>query len=141
MSFVRTVLVIAGFALAFSVLSGDAALAGRPGGTSSSSISLVLLNSADTTSLAVSPRHGDQVTFNVSTTATSNPFVNLKCYQNGVLVAEGWEGFFEGALGDRMFTLWSPQWTGGEAECTAWLAMYSKSRWKMLASTSFHVYP
>ena len=137
----RTLIVIAGFALAFSVLTADLALAGRPGGSSSSSISLVLLPSADTTSLAVSPRHGDQVTFNVSTTATANPYVNLKCYKNGLLVAEGWEGFFDGALGDKIFTLWSPMWTGGSAECTAALAMYSKGRWKTLASTSFHVDP
>jgi len=128
--------------LAFTLVLGDVAVAGRPGGdSSSSSISLVVLNGGEVASLDVGPRYGDQVTFNVATTATTTPYVNLKCYQNGVLVAEGWEGFFDGALGDRIFTLWSPQWTGGEAECTAWLAMYSKSRWKMLASTSFHVNP
>ena len=141
--FVRTVLAIAGFTLALSVLSGDAALAGRPGGggSSSSSISLVVLNAGEPASLEVGARFGDQVTFNVSTTATATPYVNLKCYQNGVLVAEGWEGFFDGALGDEIFTLWSPMWTGGSADCTAALAMYGKRRWTILASVAFHVSP
>ena len=53
------------------------------------------------------PNVGDVVTFNISTTATDQPFVNLLCYQSGVLVAEGWEGYFEGALNNpsRNFTL------------------------------------
>jgi len=138
----RTVIAIAGFTLAFSLVLGDVAVAGRPsGGSSSSSISLVVLNGGEVASLDVDPRHGDQVTFNVSTTATATPYVNLKCYQHGALVAEGWEGFFDGALGDRIFTLWSPQWTGGSADCTASLAMYGKRRWTTLASTSFYVSP
>ena len=107
---------------------------------SSSSISLVMVNSAGATPAAASsPSYGDSVTFDVSTTATQYPYVNLLCYQNGVLVAEGWAGFFEGALGNRTFALYSPQWTGGEANCTAWLDMNSHGRWKQLASTSFHV--
>jgi hypothetical protein len=57
-----------------------------------------------------------------------------------MLVGEPWEGFFDGALGDRTFTLSSPQWTGGAADCTASLEAYVNGRWKPLASTSFHVY-
>jgi hypothetical protein len=136
---VRTALMFASLTLAFSGLGGDAALAARPDKSSSSSISLVVLNAAPT---AVSdPRYGDLVTFNVSTDATAYPFVNLKCYQGGNLIAEGWAGFFDGALGDRTFSLYSPQWTGGAADCTAWLDMYSHGKWKDLASTSFHVDP
>ena len=137
----RTVIAIAGFTLAFSLLSGDVALAGRPGGSSSSSISLVVLNASEVASLDAGPNYGDQVTFNVATTATATPYVNLKCYQSGVLVAEGWEGFFDGALGDRVFTLWSPLWSGGSADCTATLAMYGKRRWTTLATVAFHVAP
>jgi hypothetical protein len=85
------------------------------------------------------PRYGDMVTFDISTTETAYPYVNLKCYQNGQLVAEGWEGYFDGALGDRFFGLYSPIWTGGAADCTAWLDKYANGRWKQLASTSFHV--
>jgi hypothetical protein len=118
------------------------AYAGNGGGPnrSSSSISLVLINAAITaSSTSSSPHYGDQVTFNISTDATAYPYVNLKCYQNGKLVGEGWAGFFDGALGGQTFTLWSPQWSGGAADCTAWLDMYSNGRWKELASTGFHV--
>jgi len=104
--------------------------------SSNSSLSLVLLNSTDGL-----PHWGQQVTFTVSTTATAYPYVNLKCYQSGNLVAEGWAGFFQGALGDRTFGLYSPQWTGGAADCTAYLDMDSNGKWQQLASTSFHVDP
>ena len=139
---VRTALAVASLTLALSALGGDVALAAKTDRSSSSSIVLVLLNAPATPTTAVSgPRYGDLVTFNVSTDETAYPFVNLKCYQNGDLVAEGWAGFFDGALGDRTFGLYSPQWTGGAADCTAWLDMYSHGKWKELASTSFHVNP
>jgi hypothetical protein len=118
---------------AFAATGGGAA-------KGSSSIDLVLVNTAGVTAAATaSPSYGDPITFAVSTTATQYPYVNLLCYQNGALVAEGWTGFFEGALGNQTFRLYSPQWTGGEADCTAWLDMNSHGRWKQLASTSFHV--
>jgi hypothetical protein len=120
-----------------------APVAGAPGGhgggptKSVSSISLAVPAGSGTTDAW--PRYGDKVTFAVSTTATDQPWVNLKCYQNGALVAEGWEGYFDGALGDRIFGLYSPQWTSGAADCTAWLVDYANGRWKQLTSTSFHV--
>jgi hypothetical protein len=109
---------------------------GRGGGKpqpGTGTISLVLLDSTD--GLA---HWGQRVTFNVSTTATNQPWVNLRCYQNGALVSEGWEGFFAGSLDDGIFGLYSPQWTGGDADCTARL---TTPQWSELASTSFHVYP
>jgi hypothetical protein len=110
---------------------------GKPGGGGgSSSITLVLVNSTDGL-----PHFGQGVTFNVSTTATSQPWVNLACYQNGVLVGQGWDGFFAGSLTGRTFGLASPKWTGGAADCTGWLDQYTKQGFKQLASTSFHVYP
>jgi hypothetical protein len=111
-----------------------ALLAAHKADKSTSSISLVLPSGAS------EPRFGDHVTFSVST-ATAYPYVNLKCYQNGNLIGEGWAGFFDGALGDRTFGLYSPQWTGGAADCTAYLDMNSNGKWKQLASTSFHVDP
>jgi len=121
-----------------SVLGVVAASGGSSGQvqSSNSSLSLVLLNSTDGM-----PHWGQQVTFNVSTDATAYPYVNLNCYQNGNLAAEGWAGFFAGALGDRTFGLYSSQWTGGAADCTAYLDMYMHGKWKQLASTSFHVDP
>ena len=96
------------------------------------SISLVLLNSTD--GLA---HYGQTVTFNISTTATTQPWVNLKCYQNGALVAEGWNGYFDGSLTGRNFGLSSPMWSGGAADCTAYV---TTPQWAVLGSTSFHVY-
>jgi hypothetical protein len=129
----RTTAVASVVALVFAAT----AFAGNGGPSkSSSSISLVVLTTASGTS---GPRYGGQVTFNVSTTATAYPYVNVKCFQNGVLVGQGWAGFFAGALGTETFTLASPKWTGGAADCTAWLDMYASGKWKQLASTSFHV--
>ena len=133
---VRFALVAAVAALCLA--SAPAALAGKggrpepPPSGSTSSISLVLLNSTDGYA-----HYGQSVTFNVSTTATSEPWVNLKCYQNGVLVAEGWNGYFERSITGRNFGLYSPSWTGGDADCTAWLTTPQKAQ---LTSTSFHVY-
>jgi hypothetical protein len=83
---------------------------------------------------------GDTVTFDVSTTATSQPYVNLLCYQNGVLVMNSWNGFFDQALNPtRNFALYSPSWQSGAADCTAWVDMYTKHGTAQLASASFQV--
>ena len=121
---------------ALSLAAAPSALAGRggkpkPGGTGT--ISLKLLDSTD--GLA---HWGQRVTFNVSTTATAEPWVHLKCYQNGTLVSQGSEGFFERSIDDGIFSLYSPMWTGGDADCTATLTTPAKA---VLGSTSFHVHP
>ena len=41
-----------------------------------------------------SPNWGDTVTFDVSTTATTEPYVDLVCSQNGVVVYGATAGFF-----------------------------------------------
>jgi hypothetical protein len=120
------------FAPAAFAGKGAGGASGGKHGAGSGTISLVLLNSTD--GLA---HYGQQVTFNISTTATTQPYVHLVCSQNGAMVAEGWAGYFDGALGGRDFTLSSPSWTGGDADCTAYLTKPDKS---VLASTSFHVY-
>ena len=110
------------------------------GGTSStSSISgPVIVNDLNGNGL---PNYGDTVTFKVSTTATTQPFVNLLCYQSGVLVYNTWRGFFAESLSlNWNFTLGSGGWTGGAADCTARLGKYvSATRYQVLASSSFHV--
>jgi hypothetical protein len=58
-----------------------------------------LTGSALTTTSTSTPHFGDMVTFTISTTETSNPFVNLNCYQNGILVSVGWSAFFRGGTG------------------------------------------
>jgi hypothetical protein len=131
----RSLLVVA--LTAAALVSPAAALAGKPGGGGSTSSSISLIVPAG--SEAGYPHYGDSVTFNVSTTATASPYVNLQCFQNGALVASGWAGYFDGALGSRSFGLYSPQWTGGAADCTAYLDMSGRKGWQQLASTSFHV--
>ena len=86
------------------------------------------------------PNYTDVVTFNISTTATTTPYVNLVCTQNGVLVASGWRGYWAGSLDTSWnFGLESGAWPGGAADCTAYLKMQTKSGWSILASTSFPV--
>ena len=92
-----------------------------------------------TASSTSAPQFGDAVTFTVSTTATTNPFVNLNCYQNGVLVMNSWAAYFTSGSG-QVFGLYSPSWQSGAADCQADLGMLaSNGKWKVLASTSFNV--
>jgi hypothetical protein len=136
---------VASLVAAICVALAPAALAAKGGGHSgeggttsgASSISLVVVNSSD--GLA----HWDgEVTFDVSTSATSEPWVELTCSQNGVVVYIGRRGFFERSLSTQVFTLASNGWTGGAADCTAWLdtPKVGKKAGAKLASTSFHVY-
>jgi hypothetical protein len=114
---------------------------GTTGGTSGGTISLVLLNSTDGL-----PHFTQNITFIVSTTVTTKPFVELKCYQNGNLVGQETNGFFDGALSDGVYTLGpTPAWQSGDADCTATLESlddYSKHGTIIaITSMSFHVYP
>src|SRR4051812_32464742 len=60
------------------------------GGTGSGgTISLVLLNSTDGVA-----HWGQAVTFKISTTATTKPYVSLDCYQGGVWILSSTAGFF-----------------------------------------------
>jgi hypothetical protein len=92
---------------------------------------MVLVNSPD--SIA---NYGETVTFNVKTDATAQPWVNLKCYQGRTMVAEGWNGYFDGSLTGRNFVLSAPNWTSGAADCTAYV---TTPQWQVLGSTNFHV--
>ena len=83
---------------------------------------------------------GDIVEFDIATAATSTPYVDLKCYQNGTLVIEGWRGYFADSLDYQTFGLYGGSWAGGAADCTAYLdAPTSRGGMKQLASTTFHV--
>lgn len=140
--------VLGGVVLVLALALVPAALAGKPGGGGggggtgggSSSISApVLVNDANHDG-AVS--FGDTVTFNESTSATSQPYVNVLCYQNGVQVMNSWNGFFDQALNPtRNFGLYSPSWKSGAASCTAWLDMIGGKRGSTteLTSVSFQV--
>jgi len=111
---------------------------GGGGGSTSSgsgSLTLVLMNSTDGL-----PHFGQDVTFNVSTTA-SQPWVHLQCFQNGAMVLEGHYGAYSGYPYWQYFQLGpTGYWTGGAADCTAYLEVYTGSSWAKIGSTSFHVY-
>jgi hypothetical protein len=86
--------------------------------------------------------YGKDVTFKVSTTATSSPYVDLNCYQGTVLVYMNAKGFFPSYPWGQIFTLSSGAWTGGAANCTATLYAMNASGTSRtnLASTKFDVY-
>jgi len=74
------------FSFAFLILDGTDAFAAAHGGggrksAATGTVGLVLLNSTDGVA-----HWGQQVTFNVSTTATTEPHVGLKCSQSSVVV-------------------------------------------------------
>jgi hypothetical protein len=104
----------------------------------SSGFTLVVLNSAD--GLA---HRGGQVTFAVSTAATSEPHVGVKCSQNGVLVYATQTGYYAGYLWPwtQVMTLSSVAWSGGSADCVATLYYFSGASVVSLGTLSFSAYP
>lgn len=84
---------------------------------------------------------GDTVTFDVRTTATDTPAVQLDCYQNGVLVMSSAAGYYPSWPWSSDLRLYSGVWTSGAAECTARLYKSSPNGLKTytLATQSFHV--
>ncbi|MES2970843.1 MAG: hypothetical protein V4702_00800 [Patescibacteria group bacterium] len=127
---------------AFTLLQGFAAPRGGGGGPAgTTTISQpILVTDKDSNGVL---NWNDKIRFNVSSTQTAKPFVNLKCYQNGVLVSQGTEGYFAGVLDDGVFGLASPAWVSGAADCTADVkwgdAPRTKQRDTILASVSFRV--
>jgi hypothetical protein len=124
----------------FALVLAGAAFAAKPSGSSSITGPYLVTTSPTgspvTAASTTTPQFGDTVTFDVSTTQTGNPFVHLNCYGNGIGY-DSWAAFWPTA---GTFVLSSPAWTSGAADCTAYLVMYvNSSRYKVLASTSFHV--
>ena len=126
--------------LALGLVLVPAAIAGkgRGGGATapSGTIKLVPLNPSTDGSL----HYGQQVTFDVYTSATAYPWVLLECSQNGSLVYQYSKGIFPTSLG-QIFTLGpTPAWTSGAADCTAYLQKWDRRKKTTLASMNFHVY-
>jgi hypothetical protein len=112
---------------------------GRPGGGGSGG-SLTWVMVTDNNQDGV-PSFTDTVTFAVQTTATTHPWVTLKCKQNGTLIYQESNGIFATSL-DENFTLGPTSlWQSAAADCTATLEnwdSYSKNgKITVLASTSF----
>ena len=84
--------------------------------------------------------YGQQVTFDVYTSATAYPWVLLECTQNGSLVYRHQNGIFPTSL-MQVFTLGlTPAWTSGAADCTAYLQKRDSRKTTTLATLNFHVY-
>jgi len=134
--------VLGGIALVSSLALVPAAFAGKPTGGSGGSggtIGLVMVQDANGDGLS---NVLDKVTFAVSTTATTKPWVTVDCYQGGTLVYQASNGIFPTSL-NQVFTLGSNSWMSGAASCTAYLQnwdSYSKRHTiTNLASMSFSV--
>jgi hypothetical protein len=111
---------------------------GKPGGSTGGTGSLALVMVTDGNANGL-PNWGDQVTFNVSTTATAEPHVDLTCSKGGVLVLGATTGFYASYPWPwtQVMTLSSPSWQGGAADCTATLYYFSGSRNTVLSTVRF----
>ena len=89
------------------------------------------------------PNHRDEVTYKVSTTASSTPEVHTKCYQGTNFVLDGYTGYFNSSIQGPNLTLDSSYWNPTlAAKCTADLFYYDHhGRQIVLASLSYTVNP
>ena len=114
---------------------------GKPGGgATSAGGSLVVAMVADR-NLNGAPNWGDTIKFNVSTTATLEPHVNVKCTQGGVVVYGASTGYYASYPWPwtQNMTLSSQMWAGGSASCTATLQKYTGTSVSTLATLNFSV--
>ena len=108
------------------------------GKRTASSLTLVNINSVDGLT-----HYGQSITWKVTTTATSQPFVTVQCTQNGIVVYTAHTGYFDGYSWPwtQTMILSSGAWTSGAAEGTARLySASSTGRTTTLATANFHVY-
>ena len=125
--------------IAVPVLAGGGGHGGgKPiGSDARGTISVVPMDSTD--GLA---HYGQRVTFDLYTTATDSPFVQVRCSQAGTLVYQDTQGYFPNAIGDHWFRLGpTPLWQSGAADCTGHLVKHSRNSLQQLASTAFQVEP
>ena len=105
-------------------------------GGGSGTVSLVVVSSPYNDGLA---HWNGQITYTVSTTATTQPYVQTSCYQGSTLVLSASAGWYASyAWPDaRTFTLKTMAWTGGAASCTARLYSMDSGSPATLATISF----
>jgi hypothetical protein len=130
--------IVLALALVPAALAAKGGGGGKPSGGSggSSSLSLVMVNDLNGNG---APDYGDTVTFNASTTATTEPHVRLQCFQSGSLVYSAQAGMYASYLWpwlQDMTLAWS---SGGAADCTAQIYYFSGSKTVWSKSLSFHV--
>ena len=133
------------FTLAFLCLAGTQALAAGHGGggggkkpsPTTSTLTLVPLDSTDGAA-----HWGQRVTFNVATTATTQPHVNVTCSQASGVVYGTTTGYYASYPWPwtQVMTLSSTDWSSGAADCVAVLWYASGANAVTLTTLGFHVY-
>jgi hypothetical protein len=122
--------------------SGGGGGGGKGGGGStggSGSLTLSVTNDVNGDGL---PNWGDSITFNVTTTATTEPHVNVTCSQRGTVVYGASTGYYASYPWPwtQIMQLSSQSWTGGAASCTATLQAYSGTSVTTLGTLNFQAY-
>jgi len=102
-----------------------------------STLTVVLMDSTDAL-----PHWAQQVSFNVSTTVTTEPHVNVTCSQSGVVVYGTTTGYYPTYPWPwtQVMTLSSQDWSAGAADCVAVLWYADGVKVVTLTTMSFHVY-
>jgi hypothetical protein len=138
--------VVFGLVGAYAILQTFAAPGGNGGGgkpiKGDSSLSVVMIDDKNADGL---PNYKDTIRFNVTTTATTEPHVELLCKQNGTDVLIGQTGYYDSYAWPftQNFVLTTQAWLGGAADCTAtlssWAMRGNKPVQTFLATLNFHV--
>jgi hypothetical protein len=110
----------AGQVLAGGKTGGGSTTGGKGGGkvTSGGTLGLVMVSDNDHNGAVTV---GDEITYDVSRTTVTNPYVTTRCYVNGTLVLSQWAGFYAGYTwpAARVVTLTNENWTSGAGNCRA----------------------
>jgi hypothetical protein len=131
------VIVVLSLALVPAAFAGKGGNNGPSGGGSSTITGPVMVTDLNGDGL---PNYGDTVTFNVATTATATPYVDLTCSQNGVVVLSATWGDFASYPWPwtKDMNLASQMYTGGQAACVATLYTFnSRAKKQILATLPF----
>jgi hypothetical protein len=121
-----------------AAMAGKGHHGGTGGTTGGGSLSVAMVSDANSSG---SPNWHDTIRFNVSTTATNEPHVNLTCSQNGTVVYGASTGYYASYPWPwtQNMTLSSTNWSSGAAACTAVLQAYSGTNVTTLATLNFSV--
>jgi len=124
---------------AFAAKGGNAAKPGGGSGTTTFNGPVMVLD----TNGDGAPNYMEEITFNVSTTATTRPQVGLRCYQGSNFVEDAYVSYFDSWLSATYFQLGSSYWNPAvDASCTARLFYYdSRAREHVLSTMTFPVAP
>jgi hypothetical protein len=128
--------VIFGIATLAALAIGTPAMAAKkpPTGPTGTTFQLKVLTGGDQV-----PSWGDDITFDVATSATPEPHVDVTCSQGGVTVYGATTGFYASYPWPwtQVMSLKSQDWSGGDADCTARLYAFNGRRTTTLGTISF----